>query len=453
MCSTCALHKAEAYRGFMSEGARAAAIARHAAHMRLHESERGDFTARSAQCKQHPQYFALLHFDYTRACKVPSFMPGISILRRATPMQLMIGAVMSMSDGINYLFTHTAGIPKGGNLICTILYHCVRAMYSSGGVHTATRWLQCQCDGGSENINRTVLAFFATLVRYGWVTQVTIHRMVVGHTHSTVDQLFHAIRSSVRRQSIETFYDALKLMQDARTDSESNGTHILVWVHRILDWDAWFADHFVAHMHGIRKALVIRISASRLPGSPPIWRWKERSTDLRWLGEGPGDAIADMDVLASEPPGQPLAITDRYQPSNKVIHCLDVAKAYVKDAQDAVWLEAMKRGSSAIDLRIMDDDHEAGAIGQPAMLSCGTKRIQLRCLNNVPDDMWLVPPQRLDNAQPIDPADDDPHLPSAQRPIMFNRPVPRPQPVIRSASLSSFFFVVVRIVLLLVTPC
>eukprot|EP00965_Chrysotila_dentata_P061769 2045806-Pleurochrysis_carterae.AAC.1 len=48
-------------------------------------------------------------------------------------------------------------------------------------------------DNASDNKNRTVLAFFTWMVAVGWVKEVTISMMALGHTHEDIDALFKRI--------------------------------------------------------------------------------------------------------------------------------------------------------------------------------------------------------------------------------------------------------------------
>jgi hypothetical protein len=395
ICSTCAEHSARAKRGFTDSDEKARWLGLHAVHVLLHKSERENYVSRVSQCQHSASLFALMTFDYTRACPVPYFMPNITALRRLTPMQVMIGGLISFSDDRSYLFAHTQGVPKGGNLICTILYHCLRALFSSGGIASSTRWLQCQCDGGSENINKTVLAFFAVMIAKGWVSKVTIHRLVVGHTHSQIDQLFHAVRAGVRRKAIGNVVDVLDLMRSAHTGGRVRLDEIC-WIDAIGNWDEWFQPYFVNHIHGHTKPLCICITASPHPSQPPVWRWKASSFDPVWLGEGI-DAIADVQVLTAIPPprhGQPSMIVDNYMPDEDVQKCLDRAKRFVKDEGDGEWLEAMKGGSRAAIHLLTNNRFDDGKIGVAGLLSCGRKRITVRLLSTSPVDMFAVPSNR-----------------------------------------------------------
>lgn len=52
-----------------------------------------------------------------------------------------------------------------------------------------------QIDGGSENVNKTVLAMLALLVakRVGGLRALVLTRLPVGHTHEDIDSIFGVI--------------------------------------------------------------------------------------------------------------------------------------------------------------------------------------------------------------------------------------------------------------------
>jgi hypothetical protein len=79
-------------------------------------------------------------------------------------------------------------VPKGGNLICTVTYVVLRSVEARRG--SLPPVLKFTIDGGPENWNSSVFAFFAHLVTSGAVKEVWLLRMPVGHTHSDQDAKF-----------------------------------------------------------------------------------------------------------------------------------------------------------------------------------------------------------------------------------------------------------------------
>eukprot|EP00965_Chrysotila_dentata_P050726 1681373-Pleurochrysis_carterae.AAC.1 len=62
--------------------------------------------------------------------------------------------------------------------------------------------LRCapQLDNASDNKSRWMLGFFAWLVKLGWVKEVRLPMMMVGHTHEDIDALFRRIAEYWARQ-------------------------------------------------------------------------------------------------------------------------------------------------------------------------------------------------------------------------------------------------------------
>lgn len=50
-----------------------------------------------------------------------------------------------------------------------------------------------QVDNAADNKNRWVIGFFAWMVEKGYVKEVTVSFMMVGHTHEDIDALFKRI--------------------------------------------------------------------------------------------------------------------------------------------------------------------------------------------------------------------------------------------------------------------
>jgi len=385
LCSTCQAHIALCHRGFQNLDQKNAAIAIHEVHHVLHKAERADFVTRVAECEQRSQT-NLLHYDYTRAISIPSFSPNISALRRMVAINLMVGGLISFGDGKSYLFTHLSGFTKGANIICTILYFTLRSIFTGPGKTNASRVLHLQCDGGSENINKTVFGFLTYLIAIGWVDDVRLNRMPVGHTHSTVDQFFHSTQYQARREELVSVLDAVHLLQGCHGTMPSPAT--IVIIKAILDFAAWLEPCLVGHLHGHRGPLIWRCRKN-VDGALPTWQYKDSSAAAVWLG-AEGKEGGNVQVLTRLPAGQPDVIPDEYEPTLDVVRCLQTAKRFAKDVRDVQWLQSMKSGAAAVDVRCrpyIDGD----GIGQEAVLYEPTGALAVRCICDPPMDMWTLP--------------------------------------------------------------
>lgn len=116
-----------------------------------------------------------------------------------------VAAVIDWNSGDQTMFVHTDSLSKNSNSIATMVYECVRAIKTSGTEAAQAPELIIQSDGGSENAyvlfsffwlcnlcflcsNITLASLLTDLVARGIYKRCYHYRMVVGHTHSQVDQ-------------------------------------------------------------------------------------------------------------------------------------------------------------------------------------------------------------------------------------------------------------------------
>jgi hypothetical protein len=86
-------------------------------------------------------------------------------------------------------------VRTGANLATTALMHTI-VKWQTDLQHLQQdlpRVLHILADGGSENVNKTMLMLYAWLVSHGVFEEIHVHRLPVGHTHSILDQRFSVI--------------------------------------------------------------------------------------------------------------------------------------------------------------------------------------------------------------------------------------------------------------------
>jgi len=74
-------------------------------------------------------------------------------LRTGDRLPIRVGAVLNLGTDQCTLFFSNDCVPKGGNLIATVLLEQLRAIKFSGSPSASAQTLYLQFDGGSENIN------------------------------------------------------------------------------------------------------------------------------------------------------------------------------------------------------------------------------------------------------------------------------------------------------------
>ena len=86
--------------------------------------------------------------------------------------------------------------------VYTLLSQLERLYNSNGDSLPETVYVQI--DGGSENVNKTVLAMLALLVakRVGGLRNIVLTRLPVGHTHEDIDSIFGVISRWIFRKFV-----------------------------------------------------------------------------------------------------------------------------------------------------------------------------------------------------------------------------------------------------------
>lgn len=123
-------------------------------------------------------------------------------------------------------------------------------MFSSPHVGLLVPVAFSQIDNASDNKNRWVLGFFAWLVLIGWVKEVQLSMMMVGHTHEDIDALFKRITEHWRKIHYVLTPDSfMQCLQAAIPDAT---IHPLVeYVH---DWKAFIDATVYRNVVGINSA-------------------------------------------------------------------------------------------------------------------------------------------------------------------------------------------------------
>eukprot|EP00965_Chrysotila_dentata_P189358 6173276-Pleurochrysis_carterae.AAC.4 len=107
-----------------------------------------------------------------------------------------------------------------------------------------------QLDNASDNKSRWVLGFFAWLVKLGWVKEVRISMMMVGHTHEDIDALFRRIAEYWARKGKVGTPSAFQRYLRAAVP----GAVVHDLVEYVHDFKSFFTDHIYDNVQGINDA-------------------------------------------------------------------------------------------------------------------------------------------------------------------------------------------------------
>lgn len=113
-------------------------------------------------------------------------------------------------------------------------------MYKSYLLHYFKLSFQKQIDGGSENANKAVLAFFALLVARRVVRHIELCRLPTGHTHENIDACFGVIWTHMRLKQFHTNDEYIEGLLEAFAMSKF--AIEIVPVYCIPDYKSWISQ-------------------------------------------------------------------------------------------------------------------------------------------------------------------------------------------------------------------
>lgn len=197
LCSECELLRRSSNKKNISVEERTNIEQQKKKHRIIHQQERKNLEERIRDVKVDPRVALLLLYDQTRALKIPHFRPDNSTSRTASKVEIKIGGCINFSSDSKTIFVNLSNIPKSANLLVTEIHNQIIAALTSNHPSSSTLTLNCQCDGGSENINRTMFGYFGLLVKEKIFKEVCVNRLLVGHTHSQIGKVCLSIHLKI----------------------------------------------------------------------------------------------------------------------------------------------------------------------------------------------------------------------------------------------------------------
>jgi hypothetical protein len=103
--------------------------------------------------------------------------------------------------------------------------------------------LSLQVDNASDNKSRYVIGLLAWMIRCGYVEEVELSMMPVGHTHEDIDQAFRVISEHLRRMRfVGTIGEYLKAIRESWVRESDVAPHVEL-IECIFDYAGWLAPH------------------------------------------------------------------------------------------------------------------------------------------------------------------------------------------------------------------
>lgn len=199
-CGLCFRLKMRALQGFTESDGKNKWLDKMRAHDDRVNRWRAHVEACTARSRHTPNDTIVLFFDDTSAAAFPhATNRGLKDLPTAR-LQLIPWIVKNFATGKDaYYYTVKGSYKKGGNRLCTQLYHILKAVKTGNHDCKHATKLFLFADNYGENKNNTLFAFLCDLLRHRWFISIYLEMGEVGHTHLG-DDAQHCIQNRILGQ-------------------------------------------------------------------------------------------------------------------------------------------------------------------------------------------------------------------------------------------------------------
>ena len=315
-CKECAMLTARRLRGFQNDVMKTTFQARWEAHQEETRGWHQREESLKARARLSPHYYQLLQFDDTSSWGCPSFGNRPPKNLTTSRLHFVPFHILDYAEGDQaYIYTVKGRYSKGGNRLCTTLYHVARRCKHNPDMQTSkARHLTCIADNYSENKCNTVFQFASELVWRDWYDKIDFEFGPTGHTHNGCDAVHFIHNVCANRNGGHTLGEFVRKWDMAWHSADKKPTACVLDAQ--YDFDARYSEMprlmgFTKTKYEQESARAFRVERSD-KGYPVLW-WKRDPADLHWLGqEGkPQHEDKGFILLTKLPPGAPETIQPR----------------------------------------------------------------------------------------------------------------------------------------------
>jgi len=171
----------------------------------LHEREKLGWRqiekAREAEVLNPVSSTVLLAYDDTNSLGLPRLSNRDIKNAPKSKFHVIPFNICNYASGENaYVYTVKGRYTKGGNRLCTVLYHILRKIKWGAHRCRAAKTLVLHADNASENKNNTVFSFFSELILRCWFDEIIMEFGPPAHTHNGRDAV-HQIHKRMAGKS------------------------------------------------------------------------------------------------------------------------------------------------------------------------------------------------------------------------------------------------------------
>jgi hypothetical protein len=191
-CRKCNGLKVRRLKGFLNDDHKASWQIENDLHEMVKLGWRKLEASREAEVLNPNSNTVLLSYDDTNALGLPRLSNRDIKNGPKSKFKVIPFNICNYASGENaYVYTVSGRYLKGGNRLCTVLYHIIRKLKWGSHKSRAARILVLHADNASENKNNTVFCFFSELILRGWFDRIIMEFGPPGHTHNGRDAVHH----------------------------------------------------------------------------------------------------------------------------------------------------------------------------------------------------------------------------------------------------------------------
>ena len=389
-CGDCYRLRRRALKGFLTREKEEKWNKKLRAHEERVHAWRHLISRKALLAKHNPQKNMMLFFDDTGTADFPHFgLRGLKDLPTAR-VPIIPWMLQNISTGRDYYYyTVKNAYKKGGNRICSQLYHALRAFKTASDDSGRARNLCLVADNYNENKNNTLFCFLSTLVAHDWFDSIELIFGQVGHTHGGDDAQHHIHNVNLGLYFAATLVSWIKNFPRAWLKKDTRPEPVVC--HAQYDFDAYyegFVDELAGFSRTSKDPAYIR-GFQFAKDKDGVVRCKvtdDPANGRPYLGEDNTPESEGYVVLKRLPPARrELSVLE---PQNNILQERfkkkmlgpRMAKALKgEDQTEALgWLDQVcKEGKVPVN-DVIEKDIPAGHCGRLVTLQCGQDRTNVR---------------------------------------------------------------------------
>eukprot|EP00808_Paulinella_micropora_P007551 g4888.t1 len=404
ICDACWKLMQRRDKGFTGERDAASWKADNDLHHKIHQICQKAHQNRIAQAAVAYQWCSCITIDMSKPFYIPSARRLLDDFKNRHVMELNWGGSINFGGKVEYVLVHGPGIQHGANANITFLYHILRADLWDPKT-MASSHLDLEVDGAGDNTAMHAQMFYCHLCKKLWKDTVCTNRCPRHHTHNIQDQRHYVTRYFGWNKTTTTTNLAQGLRKMLLGYKNSGRRVVLLLLTQNYDWEEYFAPCWNSNVKYSNKPLSWKYEASSEEGGMPTAEYKQQGdADPVWQGEGGEPGGPQLAVYLREPTldrPKPLPLVNWVTEKKKE----DLEYIFSRDHMSQEEITLMRKYMLTYEFTGIVDDGKYGDDGLPGKPAHIGPIIDRRCyawtardirvLDDLPPDLWAVPPARL----------------------------------------------------------